>query len=86
MPRDENGFLKADALRQGLREQFMIERGGIRHTVEIMWDPYFYEGFATRYTTDDAGHIQREVHRFKDDLAGAQRVFTRIVRGLGGRA
>ena len=86
MPRDENGFLKADALRNGLRDQFAVDKDGVTHVVEIAHDIYMYGGYAVRHIRMEGGRVDRTADLYQDDLRKAQAHFARIVRGLGGRA
>lgn len=80
MPRNRNGYLKRDALRMGVPEQYATIIGGVAHSVEIIHDRA-RGGLVTRVRHGD------EVHewQFGDDLASARDRFRIEARALGGR-
>lgn len=88
MPRDDSGFLKADALMAGVPEQYAVVRDGVRHVVEIRHDDYLYSGYVVlhKQTHIKATAYKEHEYWFGDDLPACQRRFRSIVKALGGRA
>lgn len=88
MPRNRHGFLKADALRNGIPDQWATyDKAGVKHVVEIVHDSYLYGGFAMKYTTNpDGDDWEQIVTQYGTDLPSAREDFKRRVLALGGRA
>lgn len=85
MPRNKHGFLKADALMQGIPDQYAVVKGAERHEVEIRHEPS-NGGYVTRHTTITAAVDTVLTWQFGDDLPSAREQFRNEVRSLGGRA
>ena len=88
MARDENGFLKEDALRTaGIADQYAVVKGDKRHEVSIVHDDR-QGGIVLQHVILDIETEVREVHAWQvgENLAMAQGRFRAIVRSLGGRA
>ena len=82
MSRTKRGFLKLDALRTaGIREQYAVERDGVRHVVEI-FDDRLQGGLVVRHTAGE----ESKSWAVGDDVSAARKTFRREVRALGGRA
>lgn len=62
MPRNKHGYLKADALRSGLRDQYAVVKDGAVHTVEILHDVR-QGGFVVQHTI--VSPTEREVHTWQ---------------------
>jgi len=89
MPRNRQGFLKADALRNGIPDQYATARRDGVHIVEIVHDHYLYGGFAVRHcitNADDAEDWEQTITQYGTDLPAARLEFKRVVKSLGGRA
>ena len=86
MPRNKHGYLKADALRSGVPDQYAVVRGDERHEVSIRYD-WQQGGFVTEHVVLNLGTQEREVHTWQvgDDLRLAREKFAAVVRPLGGR-
>lgn len=87
MPRNKSGFLKADALRNGIPDQVAFDKHGMRHVVEILYDTREYGGFATVHRTvslADAESWDERVAQYGDDLPAARTEFKRIVKAIRG--
>lgn len=88
MPRDAQGFLKADALMAGVPEQYAVVKDGVRHIVEIRHDAHLYSGYVVfhKQTHLEAVSFKEHEYWFGEDLPACQRRFRTIVKSLGGRA
>lgn len=83
MPR-ERGYLKRDALRMGVPEQFAIIKDGEKHVVEIIWDRA-RGGVVTRHVVVKPDMDEVQEWQCGDDVDAARRHFRREARLLGGR-
>lgn len=84
MPRNKNGFLKRDALRAGVPEQYATFRDHALCVVEIIERPGDGIVFQERKTYANEADVAEQI--FGDDLKGARELFRKKVRALGGRA
>lgn len=86
-PRDKRGFLKHEALVNGIKDQFaIIDAAGTKHVVELELGRY---GYGVNYSWEEAGvfgTVGSDYSLFGTDLALAQQEFSKQVRALGGRA
>lgn len=83
--RTKRGWLRADALQGGLREQHAVIVDGIRHTVELRHDVR-YSGFVTTYGIDDPSVpiVSVEEWRTFTDLPLAREKFEAFVAQVDG--
>jgi hypothetical protein len=84
MPRNKHGFLKADALRQGIPDQVARDVGGKRHLVQIVHDPA-RGGFVLEHNIADLENLDDwEQHEWQcgTNLPLARGQFKAIVRTL----
>lgn len=84
MPRNSKGWLKADALRQGIPDQRALDVDGQRHVIEILFED---GSFVTKHTSTPIGGTDGEwsIHRWEcgTNLPLARSFFTEEVRKLG---
>jgi len=87
MPRDDRGFLKPDALMQGIPDQYAVQKGDVMHTVSLIHDR-MQGGYVMQHISLDLQSQVREIHAWQvgDRLPLAQSLFRKEVRALGGRA
>lgn len=83
MPRDERGFLKPDALRNGISDQYAVVKGNERHEVSIVHDVR-QGGYVVQHVVLYIDTQVREVHAWQvgDRLRMAQVRFDREVEGI----
>lgn len=84
MPRNKHGFLKRDALRSGVPEQYATFRDHALCVVQIIERPDDGVVYQFRKTTANKTEIEEKV--LGDDLTEARDLFRKKVRALGGRA
>lgn len=83
MPR-ERGWLKPDALKAGVPDQWATILGPARHVVEIVWqDGQYVVRHSAILATAETCTLSYEKG---DDLTAARHAFRQEVRALGGRA
>jgi len=87
MPRDDRGFLKPDALMQGIPDQYAVQKGDVLHAVSLIHDRQ-QGGYVIQHISVDGVSAVREIHAWQvgDRLPLAQSLFRKEVRSLGGRA
>jgi hypothetical protein len=90
-PRDAGGFLKPEALINGLKDQWAtVDEEGTRHLVELYYNQRGeHDGYVVLYDWAEKGifgTVGTHYHAFGSDLAAAQQEFSKQVRALGGRA
>ena len=88
MPRDEQGFLKAEALINGIKEQFaIVDSEGTKHIVELSINRHGH--YIVTHDFEERGlfgTVGSHTDLWGTNLAGAQQEFSKQVRALGGRA
>lgn len=84
MPRNSAGYLKQDALRMGVPEQYAVIQDGERHVVEIVWDRD-RGGAVARHLVAKDGHDEVTEWQCGADVSLAREHFRREARALGGR-
>ena len=85
MPRDDRGFLKEDALRSGVPEQWATILGPAHHVIEIVWR--HDRGYVVRHEVKlNTGETSAFEYTKGSDIAAARHLFRQEVRSLGGRA
>lgn len=87
MPRTSRGrFLKLDALRMGVPEQYATIKGNVKHVVEIVFDRE-RGGLVTqhRQQTLDGDDLWVSAWQCGEDVALAREHFRREAHELGGR-
>lgn len=88
MPRNAQGFLKHDALVQGIAEQYAVMQDTALHQVSLFWSSR--RGcYVVRHSVQDATSAIDEATEWeyaRDLLRRARATFRQEVRALGGRA
>jgi hypothetical protein len=85
MPRNKDGWLKADALRSGVPDQWAKVIGNERHEVSIVHDER-QGGFVTQHIILDLATQVREIHTWQvgSNLPLARSFFADVVKSHGG--
>lgn len=85
MPRNRRGWLKSDALKAGLKDQFAVQKGEVVHTVEILHDVR-QGGFVLQHVALFTDSDVREVHAWQvgTNLPLARTLFDDEVRKIEG--
>lgn len=86
MPR-VNGWLKPEALAQGVKDQYAVMKDLARHEVNLFFDRR-RGGYVVRHAVLDPSREIDEATEWEyaQDLSAARRQFRQEVRNLGGRA
>ncbi len=88
MPRNSRGFLKPDALAQGIRDQYAVMKDLARHEVSLFYSSR-RDCYVVRYAVLDPSREIDEATEWEyapDLLRQARMKFRRRVQLLGGRA
>lgn len=62
--RSKRGWLRSEYLRRGYREQHAVIVDGVKHAVELLFDPT-RGGYVTTYRIDDASASVIEAHEWQ---------------------
>lgn len=85
MPRNSHGFLKSDALRNGIPDQWARVIGNERHEASIIHDDA-QGGFVCQHIILHLDRQEREVHAWQvgTNLPLARGYFAAIIKSYGG--